>query len=604
MRALFIATLLGVSILETASAQLPRLAINDNRAPAGVLKDGVLKLDLQITAGIWHPDAENDPGVDVLAIGEVGRPASVPGPLIRVPKGTTVRTTLRNTLSESMMVFGLTGSRGIADSVRLAAGEVREFTLTADRAGNFSYGVMRAFRIPSPENPQGGNDMVATGAFIVDEPGVPIRDRVIFISMMVDTTRIPLRAGFTSVLATLNGKSWPHTERFTHDVGDSIVWRVINGSLIPHPMHLHGFYFDVLSRGTAVADSIYTPQQIRKAVTERMPAFTTMTMRWVPDRPGNWLFHCHLTLHTQLHAPLGPMKASEPVAHAHDALHGMSNLMMGVMVRGAPARAAATRRRARLAVEQINSLPGDVGPRFRYTLNGAPNTKAAGPVIVIQKDQPTAITVVNKSKDQTAVHWHGIELESFNDGVAGFGGHSTVITPLIEPGDSFVARMTPPRAGTFIYHTHVDELRQQRGGLYGALLVIDPKTYDPTSERVIVVGSAADTTTMLFNGEREPNITLDVGKTYRLRIVQIMTARPLMHVVLLDDKGQPGEWTLVAKDGADLPEHQKRTGTARQNISNGETHDVLFTPRTAGVWRLEGRANNGTYLSHMTLTVR
>jgi FtsP/CotA-like multicopper oxidase with cupredoxin domain len=327
---------------------------------------------------------------------------------------------------------------------------------------------MRRFRMLSPENPGASNDMTAGGAFIVDEPGATTSDRVLFINMMIDSTRIPKSHGFTGILATINGKSWPHTERFTHEVGDTIVWRVLNGSMIPHPMHLHGFYFDVLARGTPMGDSIYDMKQVRKAVTERLLAFSTMTMRWVPERAGNWLFHCHLTAHTQLHGSLGPMKASHPAKHAHDAIYGMSNLMMGVTVRGTPARDPATRRHVRLLVEQGDSIAQEFTPRFRYTLDGASNTKMAGPTIVVHKDQPTAITVVNRTREATAVHWHGIELESFHDGVAGYGGYGARISPLIAPGDSFIARMTPPRAGTFIYHTHVDELRQQRGGLYGA----------------------------------------------------------------------------------------------------------------------------------------
>ncbi len=65
----------------------------------------------------------------------------------------------------------------------------------------------------------------------------------------------------------------------------------------------------------------------------------------------------------------------------------------------------------------------------------------------------------------TAVHWHGMELESFFDGVAGWSGAGNRLAPIIAPGDSFVAHMTPPRAGTFIYHTHAGELAQLTGGL-------------------------------------------------------------------------------------------------------------------------------------------
>jgi FtsP/CotA-like multicopper oxidase with cupredoxin domain len=163
--------------------------------------------------------------------------------------------------------------------------------------------------------------------------------------------------------------------------------------------------------------------------------------------------------------------------------------------------------------------------------------------------------------------------------------------------------MTPPRAGTFIYHTHIDEMRQQRGGLYGALLVVDPQTYDAATDRVILLGSQLDDpAAVLFNGEAEPDLPLQVGRTYRLRLIHIMISRPAMYVNLLDPDGQQGEWQLVAKDGADLPVHQSSRGPARQAMSNGETYDVLFTPRKPGTWRLEARANDHTVFSHMTIT--
>jgi hypothetical protein len=122
---------------------------------------------------------------------------------------------------------------------------------------------------------------------------------------------------------------------------------------------------------------------------------------------------------------------------------------------------------------------------------------------------------------------------------------------------------------------------------------------------VIVLGSAPGKTEVLFNGEPQPDVQLEAGKTYRLRLVQIMTTRPAMYVALVDNADKPEQWTLVAKDGADLPAHQVRTGVARQPMANGETYDVLFTPRTAGTWRLEARANNATTaFAHMTLTAR
>ena len=38
---------------------------------------------------------------------------------------------------------------------------------------------------------------------------------------------------------------------------------------------------------------------------------------------------------------------------------------------------------------------------------------------------------------------------------------------MIEPGGVFVVRITPPRAGTFIYHTHLHDYRQLSSGFTG-----------------------------------------------------------------------------------------------------------------------------------------
>ena len=68
----------------------------------------------------------------------------------------------------------------------------------------------------------------------------------------------------------INGKSWPHTEPLEHDVGDTVRWRWVNPSGQPHPMHLHGFYFSVGSRGSWAIDTEYSSDERRLAATETM----------------------------------------------------------------------------------------------------------------------------------------------------------------------------------------------------------------------------------------------------------------------------------------------------------------------------------------------
>ena len=55
----------------------------------------------------------------------------------------------------------------------------------------------------------------------------------------------------------INGQSWPHTERLAYTVGDTVRIRVINAGGAVHPMHLHGFYFNVDSRGDERTDGVF-----------------------------------------------------------------------------------------------------------------------------------------------------------------------------------------------------------------------------------------------------------------------------------------------------------------------------------------------------------
>ena len=60
---------------------------------------------------------------------------------------------------------------------------------------------------------------------------------------------------------TFNGRSWPHTERFTYRAGEDVHWRIINAASSNHPLHLHGFYFRVDSVGDAEVDTTYADIQ-------------------------------------------------------------------------------------------------------------------------------------------------------------------------------------------------------------------------------------------------------------------------------------------------------------------------------------------------------
>jgi FtsP/CotA-like multicopper oxidase with cupredoxin domain len=216
-----------------------------------------------------------------------------------------------------------------------------------------------------------------------------------------------------------------------------------------------------------------------------------------------------------------------------------------------------------------------------------------GRPLVLVRGEPTSITVVNTLDEPTAVHWHGIELESYFDGVAGFSGDGARISPVIAPRDSFEARMTPPRAGTFIYHTHVDEERQQLAGLAGPLIVLEPGArYDPDTDRAILLTSPLafedQQHAVLIDGSlTPPPLVLRAGTTYRLRFVNMTLRRPTLRLELLRDTTLL-RWRPLAKDGADLPAAGRVLGPAihARGISIGETYDVALTPDRPGDLRL------------------
>jgi manganese oxidase len=592
---------LAVVIVSAARAQsaLPRIAANDNRVSAGRLENGLLTLKLDVVRATWHPDRDEDPGVDILAFQEEGHAPSIPAPLIRVPVGTEIRTTVRNTLTDSaIVVFGLSGGRTLADSVRIQPGEARELVTRASAAGTFLY-----FACTRVRGIREGSDRMLSGAFVVDEPGKRMPDRVLVLHQWIDPERLKPFPGAVEEVLTINGKSWPNTEHFNYNLGDTIRWRIVNGSFDVHPMHLHGAYYTVLSRGKLTTDSTYTAQQKRHVVTERLGPLSTVMMEWSPERAGNWLFHCHLTFHIQPHPPLGDMKASSEKPAAHT-MPGMGGLVALTTIHGPVAKDVTPRRKLRLVVQQYDSISGEFVPPFSYRFDDEKKFASPGPPIVVQQNEPIAITVVNRAKDPTSVHWHGLEIQSYYDGVPHHGGDAKRTTPLVQPNDSFIVKMTPPRAGTFIYHSHADEIRQQGGGLYGAFVVLPAgKQWDAEHDRPIVFSDVRDTTNaVLINGSVDGTITVKAGETYRLRFINITLARPNLQVWLMNWDTALA-WNAVAKDGMDLPAVQAGTKPAKSFLTIGETLDVLFTPQQRGELTLSARAGGGNLLGKQRLNV-
>jgi FtsP/CotA-like multicopper oxidase with cupredoxin domain len=159
---------------------------------------------------------------------------------------------------------------------------------------------------------------------------------------------------------------------------------------------------------------------------------------------------------------------------------------------------------------------------------------------------------------------------------------------MIAPSDSFVARLTLARAGTFIYHTHLNDLEQLTSGLYGAIIVVEPgETFDSSRDPVFVAGwdGDAEPPRVLLNGDSTPPpIAWRLGARHRLRFVNIGPAGVMFPTITLGT--DTVAWRALAKDGAALPVPQQVVGRASTILDVGETADFEFAPSKRGEYTL------------------
>ncbi|HEX7024816.1 MAG TPA: multicopper oxidase domain-containing protein [Gemmatimonadales bacterium] len=586
---------LGSSFGTEGAPEPPRAIANDNRLPAGVMQGDTLILRLVVRRAEWYPEADAGPHITIEAFGEEGKAPSIPAPLVRVRTGTPVRAILRNDLPDSTIhVIGL-GTHPVPeiDTLHLAPGASVERTFRAGVPGTYSYHAV----IGNDPDGRPSERETAVGAFVVDPVEGSPPDRIFVINIISYDTDA---SHFRQALG-LNGKSWPHTERIIMTVGDSARWRIINGSTRSHPMHLHGFYFRVDASGDGRSSREIPDARRRLGVTEQMPAWSTRTLTWSPDRPGNWLFHCHLMFHVTSEARLDHDESHDPGMHDVDPARHMAGLVLGISVAPRPgdsyARTGAPRR--------LDLFFNQGGPRgsipitYSYVLQRGPvppapdSMEIPGTPIIVTRGTATDIVVHNRAREAAGVHWHGLELESWSDGVVGWSGTGMAMAPAIMPGDSFTARLTLPRAGTFIYHTHLNDIEQVTGGAAGALLVMEPgHAFDPSRDHVYVTlwngrpairGVIAG---VLVNGDSSESRPLELaaGVPHRFRLINIGAAGQVRYALRRDTSLVAWRW--LAKDGADLPPALQLLQPATQAISVGETYDFEFTPAAPGVYQL------------------
>jgi FtsP/CotA-like multicopper oxidase with cupredoxin domain len=106
------------------------------------------------------------------------------------------------------------------------------------------------------------------------------------------------RAHALNLTGSMQGYRWSiNNVAWTKDVpplmvaeGERVELVIINQTMMPHPMHLHGHSFQVVAIDDhrfagAVRDTVLVPPK------------TTVTVAFDADNPGWWAFHCHLLYH-------------------------------------------------------------------------------------------------------------------------------------------------------------------------------------------------------------------------------------------------------------------------------------------------------------------
>lgn len=121
--------------------------------------------------------------------------------------------------------------------------------------------------------------------------------------------------------------------------------------------------------------------------------------------------------------------------------------------------------------ETVNFTGKDVKA---MTINGG----IPGPNLEFEEGEFAIINVTNKMDVETSVHWHGLILPNFFDGVP------YLTTPPIRPGETFQYKFAIKQSGTYWYHSHTG-LQEQRG-VYGSIQ-INPKETDLEYDKDLVL---------------------------------------------------------------------------------------------------------------------
>ena len=220
------------------------------------------------------------------------------------------------------------------------------------------------------------------------------------------------------------------------------------------------------------------------------------------------------------------------------------------------------------------------------------NGSVHGPTIEAVEGDRVRIYVTNRLPAPTTAHWHGILLPSGMDGVGG------LTQKAIQPGETFRYEFQLNQHGTFMYHSHHDEMTQMALGMMG-MFVIHPKNSSalkPDRDFVIMLSEwridpgttrpdpseMTDFNVLTMNARVFPGTApLVVKKGDRVRIRLGNLGAMDHHPIHLHGYN----FHVTATDGGDIPESARHPETTVL-VAVGQTRTIEFVAENPGDWAL------------------
>ena len=220
------------------------------------------------------------------------------------------------------------------------------------------------------------------------------------------------------------------------------------------------------------------------------------------------------------------------------------------------------------------------------------NGQVHGPTIEAVEGDKVRIYVTNKLPENTSIHWHGLLVPSGMDGVAGLSQKN------IEPGETYKYEFKLRQHGTYMYHSHSDDMTQIALGMMG-MLIIHPRTPNgPRPDRDFVLMSSewridvgtmrpnpiemTDFNVLTFNARAFPGTAPLIAK-YGDRVrIRFGNLSPMEHHPI---HLHGYYWKVTEMDGCPVPESAQQPGNTVL-VAVGQTRAVEFVADNPGDWAM------------------